>query len=70
MNWKEQDRWGLKEFLLMMLLEFVFVIGCIKFLVKPIYSSKETFLERSRNQIIIYEGLENYCLTNYYINGW
>ncbi|PEE43612.1 CPBP family intramembrane glutamic endopeptidase [Bacillus pseudomycoides] len=38
MNWKEQDHWGLKEFLLMMLLEFVFVIGCIKFLVKPIYS--------------------------------
>ncbi|WP_020060499.1 CPBP family intramembrane glutamic endopeptidase [Bacillus sp. 123MFChir2] len=38
MNWKEQDHWGLKEFLLMMLLEFVFVIGGIKFLVKPIYS--------------------------------
>ncbi|PER49469.1 CPBP family intramembrane metalloprotease [Bacillus thuringiensis] len=37
MNWKDQDPWGLKEFLLMMLLEFVFVIGCIKFLVKPIY---------------------------------
>ncbi|MGH1053183.1 CPBP family intramembrane glutamic endopeptidase [Bacillus cytotoxicus] len=38
MNWKDQDPWGLKEFLLMMLLEFVFVIGCIKFLVNPIYS--------------------------------
>lgn len=37
-NWKDQDPWGLKEFLLMILLEFVFVIGCIKFLVKPIYS--------------------------------
>lgn len=36
MNWKDQDPWGLKEFLLMMILEFV--IGCIKFLVKPIYS--------------------------------
>ncbi len=31
MNWKDQDPWGLKEFLLMMILEFVFVIGCIKF---------------------------------------
>ncbi|MES5949289.1 CPBP family intramembrane glutamic endopeptidase [Bacillus toyonensis] len=38
MNWEDQDPWGLKEFLLMMILEFVFVIGCIKFLVKPIYS--------------------------------
>lgn len=38
MNWKDQDPWGLKEFLLMIILEFVFVIGCIKFLVKPIYS--------------------------------
>ncbi|PGF08953.1 CPBP family intramembrane metalloprotease [Bacillus pseudomycoides] len=38
MNWKDQDPWRLKEFLLMMILEFVFVIGCIKFLVKPIYS--------------------------------
>lgn len=38
MNWKDQDPWGLKEFQLMMILEFVFVIGCIKFLVKPIYS--------------------------------
>ncbi|KOO51692.1 CPBP family intramembrane glutamic endopeptidase [Viridibacillus arvi] len=38
MNWKEQDCWSLKEFILLMLLEFVFVIGCIKFVVKPIYS--------------------------------
>ncbi|ETT86459.1 type II CAAX endopeptidase family protein [Viridibacillus sp. FSL R5-0477] len=38
MNWKEEDRWGLKEFIFLMLLEFVFVIGCIKFVVHPIYS--------------------------------
>lgn len=38
MDWREQDRWGLKEFVLLMLLEFVFVIGCIKFIVQPIYS--------------------------------
>ncbi|MGG0664455.1 type II CAAX endopeptidase family protein [Viridibacillus arvi] len=38
MNWKEQDCWSLKEFILLMLLEFVFVIGCIKFVVQPIYS--------------------------------
>lgn len=38
MNWKDQDPWRLKEFLLMMILKFVFIIGCIKFLVKPIYS--------------------------------
>lgn len=37
-NWKEQDHWGLKEFVLLMLLEFGFVIGCIKFVVWPIYS--------------------------------
>ncbi|MEX3625719.1 lysostaphin resistance A-like protein [Viridibacillus arvi] len=38
MNWKEQDCWSLKEFILLMLLEFVFVIGCIKFVAQPIYS--------------------------------
>ncbi|AWE07122.1 CPBP family intramembrane metalloprotease [Lysinibacillus sp. 2017] len=38
-NWKKQDHWGSKEFILLMLLEFVFVIGCIKFIVKPIYFS-------------------------------
>lgn len=37
-NWKEQDYWGLKEFVFLILLEFVFVIGCIKFVVQPIYS--------------------------------
>lgn len=36
-NWKEQDRWGMKEFILLMLLEFVIVIGCIKFVVHPMY---------------------------------
>ncbi|TYS89860.1 CPBP family intramembrane glutamic endopeptidase [Rossellomorea aquimaris] len=38
LNWKEQDPWGWKEFILLMLLEFVVVIGCIKFVVKPLYS--------------------------------
>ncbi|MGD6846454.1 CPBP family intramembrane glutamic endopeptidase [Rossellomorea aquimaris] len=38
MNWREQDPWGWKEFVLLMLLEFGLVIGCIKFVVKPLYS--------------------------------
>ncbi|MBO0992638.1 CPBP family intramembrane glutamic endopeptidase [Bacillus sp. SD088] len=38
-NWKERDCWGLKEFIWLMLLEFVIVIGCIKFVVQPIYSN-------------------------------
>ncbi|MGE6753751.1 CPBP family intramembrane glutamic endopeptidase [Rossellomorea sp. NPDC071047] len=38
MNWKAQDPWGWKEFILLMLLEFGLVIGCIKFVVKPLYS--------------------------------
>lgn len=38
MNWNEQDPWGWKEFILLMLLEFGLVIGCIKFVVKPLYS--------------------------------
>jgi membrane protease YdiL (CAAX protease family) len=37
-NRKEQDSWGIKEFISLMLIEFVFVFGCIKFLVLPIYS--------------------------------
>lgn len=37
-NWKEQDSWGIKEFILLMLIEFVLVVGCIKFVVHPIYS--------------------------------
>jgi uncharacterized protein len=38
-NWKERDRWGVKEFVLLMILEFVFVIGVIKWTVQPIYSN-------------------------------
>ncbi|KAB8135718.1 CPBP family intramembrane metalloprotease [Gracilibacillus oryzae] len=38
MNWKEQDRWGIKELILLLLLEFVFVIGVIKLVVQPIYA--------------------------------
>lgn len=37
-NWKKQDNWGIKEFISLMLIEFVVVIGCIKFLVQPMYS--------------------------------
>lgn len=37
LTWKKQDCWGLKEFLSLLLLEFVFVIGCIKFIIQPIY---------------------------------
>ncbi|RIW32542.1 CPBP family intramembrane metalloprotease [Bacillus salacetis] len=37
-NWKERDRWGVKEFVLLMVLEFVIVIGVIKWTVQPIYS--------------------------------
>ena len=37
-TWKETDRWNLQEFILLMLLEFVIVIGCIKYFVKPIYT--------------------------------
>ena len=35
--WKERDRWGIKEFILLLLLEFMIVIGCIKYLVQPLY---------------------------------
>ncbi|TKI62842.1 CPBP family intramembrane metalloprotease [Lysinibacillus mangiferihumi] len=37
-NWKTQDNWGWKEFILLLLLEFVVVIGIIKFIVKPVYA--------------------------------
>ncbi|TYA10669.1 CPBP family intramembrane metalloprotease [Paenibacillus faecis] len=37
-SWKERDAWGRKEFVLLMLLEFGFVIGCIKFVLHPMYS--------------------------------
>lgn len=36
-KWNEKDHWSLKEFILLMLLEFGFVIGCLKFVVQPIY---------------------------------
>lgn len=38
MKWKDQDNWGTKEFIFLMLLEFVFVIGCVKLVVQPMYS--------------------------------
>ncbi|KGR86979.1 CPBP family intramembrane glutamic endopeptidase [Lysinibacillus odysseyi] len=37
-SWKEQDQWGIKEFILLTSLEFIVVIGCLKFFVSPIYS--------------------------------
>ncbi|MDT0161308.1 MULTISPECIES: CPBP family intramembrane glutamic endopeptidase [Bacillus] len=37
-NWKRQDPWGWREFILLMLLEFIVVIGGIKLLVQPIYA--------------------------------
>ncbi|WP_113928835.1 type II CAAX endopeptidase family protein [Bacillus sp. P14.5] len=39
MSWKKRDPWGVKEFVLLLLLEFVFVIGVVKFTVQPIYAS-------------------------------
>ncbi|WP_422658516.1 CPBP family intramembrane glutamic endopeptidase [Paenibacillus sp. EC2-1] len=36
-NWKQQDPWTWKECAALLLLEFGFVIGCIKFVVKPMY---------------------------------
>jgi len=37
MNWKEKDHWGLKEFILLLLLEFAIGVGFIKFVLQPIY---------------------------------
>lgn len=37
-NWKEQDPWGSKEFILLMILEFIFVLGCLKFIVSSMYA--------------------------------
>lgn len=37
MNLNENDHWGLKEFILLLLLEFVIGVGIIKFVIKPIY---------------------------------
>lgn len=36
--WKQKDLWTWKEFAALLLLEFGFVIGCIKFVVKPLYT--------------------------------
>lgn len=36
-KWKQQDGWTWKEFISLMLIEFIFVIGFIKFLMKPVY---------------------------------
>jgi uncharacterized protein len=38
MNWKTQDHWGWKEFVALMLLEFVVVIGGVKLWVQPLYA--------------------------------
>lgn len=38
MNWKESDKWGWKEFIWLMFIEFAVVIGGIKFFIKPVYS--------------------------------
>lgn len=37
-HWKQRDNWTWKEFVALLLLEFVFVIGFIKFVVKPVYA--------------------------------
>lgn len=37
-NWKEKDSWSMREFLLLMLIEFGFVIGFFKFFIQPIIS--------------------------------
>ncbi|MGD6900765.1 CPBP family intramembrane glutamic endopeptidase [Bacillus infantis] len=37
-NWKNQDPWGWREFILLMLLEFIIVIGVVKLIVQPFYA--------------------------------
>lgn len=37
-SWKLKDLWGSKEFILLLLLEFIFVIGFLKGVISPIYS--------------------------------
>ena len=37
-HWKQRDNWTWKEFVALLLLEFVFVIGFIKFVVQPVYT--------------------------------
>ncbi len=38
LNWKKQDPWGWREFILLMLLEFAVVIGVVKLIVQPLYA--------------------------------
>lgn len=38
-NWKIKDHWGMKEFLLLILVEFGIVIGFIKFFMQPIIAT-------------------------------
>ncbi|MGM0791392.1 MAG: CPBP family intramembrane glutamic endopeptidase [Bacillota bacterium] len=38
LNWKKQDPWGWSEFILLMLLEFIIVIGVVKLIVQPLYA--------------------------------
>ncbi|MCK6206584.1 CPBP family intramembrane metalloprotease [Bacillus infantis] len=38
LNWKKQDPWGWREFILLMLLEFIIVIGVVKLIVQPFYA--------------------------------
>ncbi|AGX06803.1 hypothetical protein B14911_13182 [Bacillus sp. NRRL B-14911] len=38
MNWKTRDPWGWREFILLMLLEFIIVIGVVKLIVQPLYA--------------------------------
>lgn len=38
LNWKKQDPWGWREFILLMLLEFIIVIGVVKLIVQPLYA--------------------------------
>lgn len=37
-SWKEKDHWGKKEFIILIILEFIFVIVCLKLIVAPMYS--------------------------------
>ncbi|MFB1051264.1 lysostaphin resistance A-like protein [Paraliobacillus sp. JSM ZJ581] len=39
MIWKKKDCWSWEEFIWLILLEFVIVIGCVKFVVQTIYSN-------------------------------
>lgn len=36
--WKKQDNWGIKEFILLLAVEFVIIIGFVKFVMKPLLS--------------------------------